>query len=73
MALEILLDRDLSEDERWRALHGLATEANEVPKGEVVCPACGDAGPHDDNGSLGWDRAFSCRACGCHFDLAPMS
>ncbi|HJU22842.1 MAG TPA: hypothetical protein VJ891_10065 [Casimicrobiaceae bacterium] len=69
MALEILLNREISEEQRWTALRQLASEAVKVLKGEIDCPECSDHGPHADNGTLGWDRRFSCRACNCHFDL----
>lgn len=35
------------------------------------CPDCGDTGPHEDNGETGSGEAFSCRACGLHFDAEP--
>lgn len=32
------------------------------------CVDCGDRGPHEDNGNGDAPTAFSCQACGAHFD-----
>lgn len=40
--------------------------------GACSCPACGDRGPHDDNGASGPEQAFCCAACGEQWDAVPL-
>lgn len=61
-ALRIMLDARLTFKQRQARLAALALKLRKALNREVGCPACGDEGPHEDNGS-----ELCCRTCGENF------
>lgn len=53
------------DEERRRSDAALLSAAR---RGQLPCPDCGYAGPHDHNGESGDDLTFCCSKCGMHFD-----
>lgn len=57
MALDLILAGDEA------GLSRLVARVRAELNNEIECPACGDAGPHEDNGAIGFDFTLACRAC----------
>ena len=64
MALDILLAGGPRMQARLTALHAYVERQHTGG----ACPACGAAGPHDDNGCSGDELSFCCCACGEQWD-----
>ena len=71
MALRIMIGGG-SEASVERKLAALLKAVREQESGGE-CPACGHAGPHDDNGERGAYKTFCCTACGEHFDAPEVN
>ncbi len=64
LALDILLAGGPRMQSRLTALHAYVQALHTGG----ACPACGNPGPHDDNGASGADLSFRCDACGEQWD-----
>ncbi len=63
MALGVLLSNG-SKKSKQAQLEKLLDHA----AGRVKCPACGNKGPHEDNGCTGSQKTYLCGECGEQFD-----
>lgn len=66
-AVEILLDRSLTERQRAAKLAKLALDTF-----HPACPECGDREGIEDNGCTGSDLAYLCTACGHQWDAVEV-
>lgn len=67
------VERPTLDSLRRPQFRSLARRAWEAVKECRRCPACGDEGPHQDNGERRATRVtYCCRKCGEHFDAIPV-
>lgn len=71
-ALEILMDRSLTNREQQAKLQGLARLGARLVNGTIDCPECGDESPKDSSRCMG-ELEFCCGACGTQFLASEVS